>query len=418
MRLALAAVTLLACSDDPSGGGPTPDAWCEIRYDIPQFTNRSLDLLFVIDRSPSMAEEQPHLAAAFRSWMQILGTFEGGIPDVHIGVISADPADDGRLQRGNCTQLAGRYITDLQQPDGSRVRNYHGELADVFACIASLGADGGVTSQPLEAIRRALDGRHPEHAGFLRDDVALVIAIVSDDDDCSAEVTQADLYSCATAGLTCDGDTLASTPATYASCEPRTDGGLTPVEDYVDFLRALKPRDPLQVTVSAALGPPSPVTVAEGPSLRPSCVSGVVEARPAVRLSHFLDAFPNRHLFASLCGDDLAYLLEPITESLAQVLGVPCLDGPIDLTDLQPEAPGLQIECAVTLRHDAEETVLEPCRLSADGRLDPTSPRPCWWTEADRANCASTETQLMLRIEHAVWPTSGTYVTARCATRC
>ena len=35
----------------------------------------------------------------------------------------------------------------------------------------------------LEVLRRALDGRHPENAGFLRDDALLLVVFVTNEDD-------------------------------------------------------------------------------------------------------------------------------------------------------------------------------------------------------------------------------------------
>src|SRR5947207_6722936 len=56
--------------------------------DIPVVINRDLDLLFVIDDSPSMADKQANLAANFPQFMKVLSSIPGGLPNVHIGVVT------------------------------------------------------------------------------------------------------------------------------------------------------------------------------------------------------------------------------------------------------------------------------------------------------------------------------------------
>ena len=60
----------------------------EIDVDI----NRDLDILFVIDNSLSMEQEQDSLASNFGRFINVLNNIEGGLPNVHIGVASTDLA--------------------------------------------------------------------------------------------------------------------------------------------------------------------------------------------------------------------------------------------------------------------------------------------------------------------------------------
>src|SRR5512144_440234 len=52
--------------------------------------NRDLDVLFVVDNSPSMADKQRSLAANFPRMMDVLATLDGGLPNLHIGVVTSD----------------------------------------------------------------------------------------------------------------------------------------------------------------------------------------------------------------------------------------------------------------------------------------------------------------------------------------
>ena len=58
--------------------------------DIPVLVNRDIDILFLIDNSGSMTEEQASLVANFNRFINVLETIEGGLPNVHIGVVSTD----------------------------------------------------------------------------------------------------------------------------------------------------------------------------------------------------------------------------------------------------------------------------------------------------------------------------------------
>src|SRR5688500_13857147 len=97
MKSCLASFLLLAaCSSgpghapgddapDPDAATPPPDA----EVDYPPASG--VDLLFVIDDSGTMAQEQDALASAFLDqFVADLEAAHGGRPDLHIGVISTN----------------------------------------------------------------------------------------------------------------------------------------------------------------------------------------------------------------------------------------------------------------------------------------------------------------------------------------
>src|SRR5215510_4872314 len=66
--------------------------------DIPVNVNRDLDLLFLIDDSPSMADKQTNLANNFPRFIEVLSSIPGGLPNIHLGVATSDmgtQAEDG-----------------------------------------------------------------------------------------------------------------------------------------------------------------------------------------------------------------------------------------------------------------------------------------------------------------------------------
>ena len=69
------------------------------------------------------------------------------------------------------------------------MKNYAGNLPDVFTCIAALGQEGCGFEHQFAAITRALgaDGQPApvENQGFLRRDAYLAIVMITNEDDCS-----------------------------------------------------------------------------------------------------------------------------------------------------------------------------------------------------------------------------------------
>jgi hypothetical protein len=309
-----------------------------------------LDILFVIDDSGSMAEEQTTLAAAFGGFESALAARFAALPNLHIGVVSSnmgaggfsitgclDAGDDGRLHgeaQGACTPPTEAFLSDVDV-GGARQRNYTGTLAEAFSCIALLGTNGCGFEQHLASMKRALDGSQPANAGFLRPGAFLAVIILADEDDCSAsdgavfdtsETTLGPLSSfrCAEYGVRCDGGNLTRAPASYASCTPRTDSYLADPADYAAFLRGLK-ADPCDVLVATIVAPPSPFTVSldqdAEPTLDPSCMSVNGSGFPAVRLNDFAARFPDRSFASGIC--DLDYGLDEIAQAIGDAMGAP-----------------------------------------------------------------------------------------------
>lgn len=410
---------------------------------IPVTINRNVDILFVIDNSISMGGEQDSLAANFPAFMDVLNNIEGGLPNVHVGIVSSDVGaggfsqacstnDRGTLQntaRGGCTSgldNGARYISDIC-PDGqmcpptARQRNYSGDLAATFSCIARLGTNGCGLEQHLESMKQALDGSNAANANFLRPEAFLAVVFIADEDDCSAANGEIfnpdngsfgplDSFRCSEYGVECDEGTLdRGTPRNYNNCRPRNDAQYIQHPDvYVDFLKSLKPNDPQRLIVAGIIGNPEPVatdfrTTREGEQrmdLKRSCFAPGADpndenagARPGVRLKYFLEQFPNRNTFTSICDTNLQSALVKIAELLANVVGNPCLDDAVDVTDISP-ATGLQLDCAVydvanPNTESEQSTPIPRCPMMNDTTPDPSSPQPCWYTYADAAACGS-----------------------------
>jgi hypothetical protein len=474
---ALAATILTAGCPNREVTEVNPNQQKEEKKLIPVGANRDIDILFVIDNSQSMEQEQAALQAQFPLFMSVLRNIEGGLPNVHIGVVSSNvgvggysiggcgaQGDNGELQnvaRGGCSPPTGKFISDVsannQNMPDQRIQNYSGTLEDTFACIAALGTGGCGFEQHLESMKRALNpGEQPANAGFIRDGAYLAVIIIADEDDCSAgnsmvfdpsDVSLTGMFGpltsfrCTEFGITCDEGNLSRTAASYTNCVPRTDVPyMRNPQDYVDFLKGLK-ADPNLIIVAGIIGNADPVRVQikdNNPELDASCSSANGNAAPAVRLKYFLDQFPNHNTLTSICNDDLSGALEQIAQALARVIGNPCLEGNIPDTDINPNEPGIQLECSVadvqypgteqeigkTIRRcDITET--EACIVPSTAGADPYTPPcpkagqalPCWWTrKADSCDPDTSPSQLQLLVERAAGqdPPAGTYVVAGC----
>ena len=217
-------------------------------FTVLESPEREVDILFVIDNSPSMDPKQTALAANFPKMIQVLQNLPDpsdpsgtgvSLPDVHIGVISSDMGAGSDNIGGNCSRVLGdrgllwgndpnnpiasvaangtspqgngcglnpgaRWIEDVANPNGvGRTQNYTGNLTDVFSCLAkAVGVNGCGYESQLQSLRTALNPQqvncdrngqnctdiNMENVGFLRDKAYLAIVLITDEDDCSAPV--------------------------------------------------------------------------------------------------------------------------------------------------------------------------------------------------------------------------------------
>lgn len=324
MKLRLLFVTSLVCACSEPGAG----------NDVAPIQTNWLDVLVVVDSSASMAQEQASLRDQFDRIIGQLASRPDGLPDLHIGVITSDlgsayaiqaclPGGDGGALTAEprvlgCTPPRDRYLADEIAADGSRRRNYDGELAEAFACIAPVGDQGCGFEQPLAAVERALADPDGVNVGFRRPGARLAIVFLSDEDDCSATDTglfdpeRTDLgelssFRCTRHGLVCDGGAVGDDPGRYQACQPADDSAflVSPAAVAACVSDLVGGAD--RVMVSVIAGERGPLVVEDdvlGPRVAPSCASDAGEAIGAYRLGAFADAFEQR-LFASICEPDL-----------------------------------------------------------------------------------------------------------------
>jgi hypothetical protein len=162
------AVGMVNCTSD-SGirDRTTVDAWS-------QAPNNEIDILWVVDDSCSMSEEQAALTQGFVSFVDEM---EASGTNFHIGLIttSLDYSDPNR------GQLVGDppYLT------------VDDDYVGAFQERVIVGTQGSDKEKGLEAVSYALSPLMTlpgsPNEGFLRDEASLLVVFVSDEEDCSDE---------------------------------------------------------------------------------------------------------------------------------------------------------------------------------------------------------------------------------------
>ncbi len=272
-------------SSDPPDPPDMPDPADDGPDAAPSRSCSKMDVVFVIDDSASMGQEQSNLVANFPAFIQVLDDYgaAGGesldyrvavtttgrdmVVSTPIGTVTAMGAN-GAFASGDACGAPGRWLS----------RGDPG-LADRFACIASVGTDGPPIEMPLHALELAFSARLADgtNAGFRRDDALLAVVVLTDEDDCSRS-----------------DDPLDGTATDL--CNP-SDGSVAPVADYVGFLDALT-GDRARWAAAVIAGP--------GPG---SCTSQFGTASEAVRLKQLVDAAGPNGVLASICSGDLSAAL-------------------------------------------------------------------------------------------------------------
>ncbi len=189
-----------------------------------QVPTDQIDILFVVDDSASMINEQEQLAEGFRDF---IGAIEVTETDFHLGVIRID-FEYSDPSRG---VLVGDppYLTRAD------------EYVQLFSERVKVGTEGSGREKGLEAAWFATSPQTTSaggpNEGFLRAGAELLILIVSDEDDCS------------------DGGRFGE-GFDRLDCY-RREQDLVPVETWIERLRATKSSRDL-LTVAAIVGPEDP----------------------------------------------------------------------------------------------------------------------------------------------------------------
>ncbi len=192
-----------------------------------QEVRKQVDVLLVVDNSCSMIDEQNKLAGNFENFIE---QFLAAEVDYQIGVVTTDMVDETQSGR-----LVGdtKIITSEMDLDLARETF----VDNVKVCATGSGFERGLSAAEAALSEPILSN---ENAGFLRDDAALSIVFVSDEED----------------------------------------GSAIPVGEYLNFFKGLKGdrgyRDDTLVNLSAVVGDPPDGCLQPSPYV-PNCTDGLDE---------------------------------------------------------------------------------------------------------------------------------------------
>ena len=327
LLLGLVTALALGCENDPrivpDGGVSVADAGADAGYDASGIvirdaqaedeSCRQMDILFVIDDSGSMEEEQTNLVANFSRFIDVLNAFTistGEALDYRIGVTTtgkdisltvnfetptgttsmttSESGPEGRLLAPSACGM------DASQP---WINSTDANVTDTFACLAAVGTSGSGIEMPLfmtelALTQRVLDG---SNANFLRPDALLAVVVLTDEDDCSMDRDSVEL-------------TISTTnPAAAGDLCDREDPALLPTSRFLTQLDAVKGnRDRWAMAVIA------------GPNSETSCTSSFGDAAGAIRLHEFLGDVGENSSFSSICDGDLSIGLMDALDTFTQ----------------------------------------------------------------------------------------------------
>lgn len=259
----------------PAGENPSADE-CQ-----------KMDIIFVVDDSGSMKEEQTNLASNFPNFVKVLEGFKtksGSKLDYRLAVTTtgrdisytieapgfpvalppqSEKGDNGAF-RNNC----GSPKRWVDKADGN--------VAGTFSCLAKTGTSGPSIEMPLYALKLALNDRMNDgtNKGFLRDDALLAIVVLTDEDDCSREDDNFKIAN----------DVCSTMPNTK------------PVAEYAAMLDV------------AAKGPGRWASAVIAGDKK--CSSSFGDAAEATRLKQFISIAGKNGTFSSICDGDLTPALQ------------------------------------------------------------------------------------------------------------
>jgi hypothetical protein len=267
--------------------GDLPDTGPQLGGEPPEEDTscKKMDLVFVIDDSGSMGQEQSNLKSNFPKFVQVINKFttKSGDPiDYRLAVTTTGVTATIQTSFGGMSQVGadGKFVkaSGVSRPWLERT---DANITTLFQSIASVGTSGPSYEMPLEASRLALRERLKDNnKGFLRDDALLGIVYLTDEEDCST--TSRNIAQSTMAGTYCIGTQEATTK-------------------YVSFFDTLKQgRERWATAVIAGAT---------------SCTSAFGDAAEAPRLKSFVAEVGKTAVFSSICSGDLSGALTKALET-------------------------------------------------------------------------------------------------------
>ena len=197
--LLLSALWGAACKSPVDDPGSTLPGQCE--SEAPVVAPQKTDILFVIDNSSSMAEEQQGIAQELPAFVEALKAGSGLAQDFRVGVITTSVyrriffqgQDQVRYYEGESGRLQAVPDTGGRPTDERFIEGTDPFLVEKFRRLVARGTEGSGQETPFEAVRLAVSEplattpiSQGGNGGFLRDGARLLVVLVTDEEDCSS----------------------------------------------------------------------------------------------------------------------------------------------------------------------------------------------------------------------------------------
>lgn len=167
----------------PDAGPPVPDTACQ-----------KVDVLFVIDNSGSMLDEQQNIVNSFPDFVSEMQAKLEDTESYHVGVVTSDA---NAFNAGGCnmhgalvTRTGGTGSSNQTCAPYASGKNFMDETDDLgqkFLCAGQVGTNGDGDEEPMYALGQALspglNGAGACNDGFIREDALLIVVIITDEED-------------------------------------------------------------------------------------------------------------------------------------------------------------------------------------------------------------------------------------------
>jgi hypothetical protein len=251
-----------------------------------------MDIVFVVDDSGSMAEEQGNLATNFPMFASVLENYvnaDGEHIDFRVAVTTTGKDISYTVQgspfpfteRGDNGEFRNNCGVNKRWLDPS-----DGNLGQLLGCRASVGTSGPGIEMPLIVTKMALDDRMLDgtNTGFLRPDALLGIVILTDEDDSSS--------------------THSSFTITVTNPDPPIDYHPADLIAFLDGLKGHRSRWAAGVIAGET-----------------ACTSAFGDAVAATRLKDFVTQAGTQAVFSSICAGNLTTALSEIIAKFQAACG-------------------------------------------------------------------------------------------------
>jgi hypothetical protein len=222
LLLGAAVAAAFGCVVDERDLGYAPqdaldDGSTDTSGDVPRPPTSYVDILFVVDNSGSMAQEQEALARGFPGFFDELFaaaaeksidvSMNVGVVDTDMGTMgfpvstcsNPDGGDNGCLLNtpnpavGGCAVAYPTFLNRQLTDDTYSIE----QVTHDFTCMATLGTSGCGFEQQFEAARKALIDNTAFsgcNRGLIREGSVVGVLFVSDEDDCSVRASHPEMF--------------------------------------------------------------------------------------------------------------------------------------------------------------------------------------------------------------------------------